>query len=202
MNQSNPTLLAALRQLVPERPLRFAEALRIVELQANRLRQLLDVSSDELPDDTIDDIPRITVTQEPRLPVSGLTQWHNGRWVIATNDLEPWTRQRFSTVHELFHVINHTTKDALHPDDPIRAEQLADYFAGCVLMPKLLVKRYVGRGENSHQLAERFGVSLPAVAVRLSQLGVSEPVRRCAPPTTSYRRAVRPYQQSPEGVPA
>lgn len=197
MNHERPTILGELRQLVPSRPLRFGEALRIVELQAHRCRELLAISSDKLPMAAIDDIPRITVARTVGLPVSGLTQWHNGTWVIATNAGEPWQRQRFSTAHELFHAVNHTTRHWLHPDDPSRGEQLADYFAGCLLMPRMLIKRYHFAGDTPALLARRFGVSLPAIAVRLAQLGLSEPARRCQPPATSFRRPVRHYTRRP-----
>lgn len=200
MNNTEPTILGKLRSLVPKRSLRFSEALRIVTLQAHYTRQFLDITSDEFPDGAIDEIPRVSISQEFDLPVSGLTQWHNGRWIIATNALEPWTRQRFSAAHELFHVINHTTRDWLHPGDPQRAEQLADWYAGSLLMPRMLLKRYAASGESPTELSERFGVSLPAIAVRLAQLGITEPTRRCATPSTSFNRAVRPYRQSPEGA--
>lgn len=200
MTTPHVSLLRALRDLVPQRPLSTSEALRITELQALRLRELLEVGSDELPDDALSSVPRIEVTYEPDLPVSGLAQWHNGRWVVALNGSEPWTRQRFSLAHELSHIVNHATKQWLHPADRFtsghdKGERLADYFAGVALMPKHLVKRYVGRGERLSQLARRFGVSSRAMGVRLNQLGLTEPTPRCRRPETSYRRIVRPFSQ-------
>ncbi len=206
MNYEKPSLFVILRQLVPRRRLQRHEAQRIAELQANRFRELQAVEDDELPEEAIATLPRVILTHEPNLPVSGLAQWHNGCWIIALNDREPWTRQRFSLAHELFHIINHTTKDWLHPGDhwassEERAEQLADYFAGCLLMPKRLMKRYVGQGEKPAQLAERFGVSEPAIAVRLAQLGLSPRVPRCLPSPNSLRRVVKPSVER-EGVAA
>lgn len=104
----------------------------------------------------------------------------NGRWVVAINSSEPWTRQRFSLAHELFHIHD-------------KGERLADYFAGVALMPKPLVKRYVGRGERPTHLALRFGVSPRAMNVRLHQLGLTDPTPRCRRPETSYRRIVQPF---------
>src|SRR5579863_8884891 len=103
------SLLAALRALVPTRPLTNREAERIAELQANRFRELLGIREPTLPDEAIASLPRIVISYEFDLPVSGLAQWADGRWLIALNGQEPEVRQRFSLAHELFHVINHTT---------------------------------------------------------------------------------------------
>jgi predicted transcriptional regulator len=210
MNQSpdRPSVIGQLRSLVPKRSLRFNEALSLAELQANRLRELLSISEPSLPWDAIATLPRIDVTYEPDLPVSGLAQWHNGHWIVALNSTEPGARMRFTLAHELFHVINHTTKQWLHPDDHLmssatKAERLADYFAGCLLMPKRFVKSYVGRGYKVQALANTFEVSARALAVRLSQLGLSEPLPRCVRPVNRWDRVVEPYQRSRgEGVAA
>ncbi len=96
MNYEKPSLFVVLRQLVPRRRLQRHEAQRIAELQANRFRELQAVNDDELPEEAIATLPRVILTREPDLPVSAVAQWHNGCWIIALNDREPWTRQRFS----------------------------------------------------------------------------------------------------------
>ncbi len=178
------SLLKTLRALVPPRPLSYREAERIAELQASRFRELLGVTQAELPEVAISDLPRLHVTREYDLPVSGLAQWSNGRWLVALNGNEPPARRRFSLAHELFHIINHTTGAQMHPDLPsqpgiLKAERLADYFAGCLLMPKRHVKRLSGEGRGLELLADEFSVSPRAMQVRLSQLGLVEPVPRC-----------------------
>ncbi len=137
----NRSVLALLRALVPERPLRLSEAERLAELQANRLRELLNIDSVDLPDEAITELPRITVTSEYDLPVSGSAHWSNGRWIIAVNASEYPPRQRFSAAHELHHIICHPLKAFMYADEPglpasVKAERLADYFAGALLMPK------------------------------------------------------------------
>jgi hypothetical protein len=191
-------VIGHLRGLIPKRRLHFSEALRLAELQANRFRELLGRTEPGLPEDAIARLPRLIVTREADLPVSGLAQWHNGRWIVALNALEPEVRQHFSLAHELFHIINHTTKEWLHPGDGYfnahdTGEKLADYFAGCLLMPKRYVKSLSGGGLDPTQLAETFGVSVRAVQVRLAQLGITEPMPRCVRPINSYRRVVKPY---------
>jgi predicted transcriptional regulator len=197
--KEHPGVIRTLRRLVPHRPLRFNEALRVAELQANRCRELLGLDEPALPEAAITELPRIAVSYEP-LPVSGLAQWHNGRWLIALNRDEPETRQRFSLAHELFHIINHTTKDWLHPDDELmgsatKVEKLADYFAGCLLMPKRHVKALVGRGYQAQSLADSFEVSLRAITVRLAQLGLSDSLPRCVRPVNRWDRVMPPYRR-------
>ncbi len=198
---NTPGVFATLRGLVPRRRLTYAEARQRLELQANRFRELMGHSEAELPEVVIATLPRLLITREFDLPASGVSQWHNGRWIVALNANEPAVRQHFSLGHELFHIINHTTKQWLHPGSArISAydlgEHLADYFAGCLLMPKRHVKSLHGYGLKPQELAEAFDVSLRAMTVRLDQLGISEPLPRCVwPPANSYRRVVKPYMR-------
>ena len=171
------SVLATLRALVPNRPLSFSQALRITELQASRLRELLGITSPELPEETIPALPRVKVIEVVDLPSSGASQWSDGSWVIAVNGLEPWQRQRFSIGHELWHVINHQTAEWLCRPDRFNSaqaisERLADYFSGCLHMPKAHLKRLIGTGLDAEDLADTFGVSVPAVKVRTNQIGM------------------------------
>lgn len=191
-------ILARLRGLVPERPLSFSEAQYVTELQANRFRELLGVDTPELPDEAITELPRILVTSEMDLPVSGSAHWSNGRWIITVNGAEHPLRQRFSAAHELHHIIAHPLRPFLLTDETglppsVKAERLADHFAGTLLMPKQHVKRLWGEGHRKPtELAEQFLVSPRAMDFRLTQLGLNEPRQRCAPgPRPSrYQRAL------------
>ena len=122
------------------------------------------------------------------MPVSGSTHWSNGRWIIAINAMEHPARQRFSLAHELKHVLDYTTRQRLYPDEPglpasVKGERMADYFAGCLLMPKQHVKRLFGQHPSDIQiLADSFGVTPRAMQVRLSQLGLTPPTPRCGTP--------------------
>src|SRR5262249_31781138 len=131
--------------------------------------------------------------------VSGLASWAGGTWEIVLNAGEPYGRQRFSLAHEFKHVIDHTTGHYLYgwTSSDEKAERLADYFAACALMPKRHVKRLFGEGRTTSDLALAFAVTPRAIAVRLSQLGLIGPVRRCNRPLPSvfgpevYERALR-----------
>lgn len=186
-------VLAALRSLVPERQLAFSEALQIAELQAGRLRQLAAITSDELPEAVIGEQPRFRIVRRA-LPTSGVSCWDGREWIIYLNGSEPEARQRFTLLHEYKHIVDYgrTARlyggSRLHTADA-QAEQAADYFAGCSLMPKPLLKRAWGEGiQQPEALAERFEVSSRAIEVRLSQLGLSGSVDRCAQSWSGHRR--------------
>jgi Zn-dependent peptidase ImmA (M78 family) len=182
---SEQSLLKALRRLVPERPLEFEEAKQIAELQANRLRQLLRLDEPAFPHEAIMEMPRIEVAFDLDLPVSGSAHWNGNAWVIVLNGLEGQARQRFSLAHEFKHILDHTTKQFLYRDTLTmsaheQAEQVADYFAGCLLMPTMQLKRLFYRGiQKPTELAAHFQVSARAVQYRLRQTGIAERAKRC-----------------------
>lgn len=178
------SVLASLRAVVPRRIVTFGEAPRIAELQAARLRELTMNEDAALPEDAIAGLPRIRISRR-RLPTSGMSYWNGQEWVIALNSTEPEARQRFTLLHEYKHIVDHGQAERLYRGSEragpnVQAEHVADYFAGCVLMPKRLVKRAWGQGiQTPERLAERFEVSPRAAEVRLAQLGLTEPIQRC-----------------------
>ena len=184
----NHSVLATLRGLIPSRGLTFNETLRITELQANRLLELHSVDDGPVPTNLVADLPRIAVRYPRDLPVSGASQWDHAHrcWVISLNADEPPVRQRFTLMHEYAHIISHGFADRLFTGSrwtaaEDQAERAADYFAGCLLMPKRLLKRAWGNGiQRPADLAATFDVSERAVTVRLAQLGLSEEPSRCA----------------------
>lgn len=180
------SVIAQLRDFVPIRPLAREEALRIAELQAYRFREIIGHPADLLPETLISGLPRLQVERLSPLPVSGATQWSAGRWLVLLNATEPATRQRFSLAHELKHILDHRFIDDLYQRVPEaeRAawiEQVCDYFAGCLLMPRPALKRaYACGDQRAASLARRFGVSQAAMQVRLSQTGIAAPQPRCS----------------------
>jgi Zn-dependent peptidase ImmA (M78 family) len=226
-NDEQPSVLASLRALLPKRRLNLFEALRIAELQANRLLELSDVRDIPVPIDVVTDLPRIRVDYEVDMPASGASDWdaHGKSWIITLNALEPETRQRLSILHEYKHIIDHGTSAGLVPDRHGRTyyglsqeEFLAEYFAGCVLMPKRILKRAWGDGiQRIADLAELFDVSERAMQVRLGQVGLLTATDRnerartplskryVRAPHRAYYRALSanwPISRLPQGVAA
>lgn len=199
-NTNARSVLALLRGLVPQRQLTFNEALRIAELQANRLLEHFSIETTAVPDEVISELPRIKIERERGLPVSGSAHWNGRYWVITLSADEHRLRQRFSLMHEFKHILDHTTKDFLFQDRPTssaheQAERVADYFAACLLMPKRVVKRlWCQPGQNIANLADLLQVSPAALRYRLDQLGLTDRPTRCESAKHAY--ASRPVARA------
>ena len=106
-------------------------------------------------------------------------------WRIVLKKSEPRQRQRFSLAHEFKHVLDDPVIEKTHAHlkphrrGP-RAEQLCNYFAACLLMPRPWVKHdYCGGMQDVRKLARRYYVSEEAMTTRLHELGlVDRPSRR------------------------
>lgn len=176
--------LAEVRALVPARPLTPSELRHVLERQATRLLKLSGIGGPPVPiAELVAGLPRIEVKRFPALPTSGRTQWAGNRWVILVSADEPAVRQRFSLGHELAHVVWHPSEDVLVDLETAtsaeRLEQACEYFAACLLMPRMWIKRaYYDEGiQDVASLSRLFNVSWVAMQVRLEQLGlVNRPV--------------------------
>lgn len=197
MNQtSSPSILGSLRAVTPHRNVTFSEALQVAELQASKLAAQF-VVDDGVHAHHIAGLPRIVVAYED-IGVSGMSHWNGSAWIITVNKHDSVARQRFTLLHEFKHIIDHGQSARLYSGDRRRsageqAEAAADYFAGCALVPKRQLKAAWGnRIQRISALADYFGVSEPAIRVRLAQTGLDalrdeEPAARCARPVSTPR---------------
>jgi Zn-dependent peptidase ImmA (M78 family) len=182
-----PGVIAQVRDIVPLRPLTRSEAMVLAERQAGRLRALLGVEGLALDEHLLTRLPRLEVRRHSPWPSSGASQWIDGRWVIVLNAAEPFVRQRFSLAHELKHIIDHRFVTLMYRAIPEAdrhrfIEGTCDFFAGCLLMPKIQLRRaWTEETQRLDRLARMFHVSEAAMATRLAQLGLTEPAPRCAP---------------------
>jgi Zn-dependent peptidase ImmA (M78 family) len=188
----NPPVITKLRDMVPLRPLRYSEAFRLAELQAQTFLALTGVTEPAVPIRIITDLPRLQVTRMSPFPTSGATHWSHGRWMVVLNGSEPATRQRFSLAHEAKHIIDHRFLHLIYGRFPESeradmVERICDFFAGCLLMPRPWVKRlYCSGMQHLPDLAQSFGVSQAAMSVRLNQVGLVENTPRCLPNTKDW----------------
>lgn len=118
--------------------------------------------------------------------VSGLvSQQHGDDPHIFLQRSDSNLRQNFTCAHELGHVMERQN----HPGGPDAEYSFTDYrrqdvsnpheffaneFAGNLLMPEAEVKRHHRRTKNAIELAREFGVSVPAMRVRLKRLGLDD----------------------------
>lgn len=188
----NPGVVSRLRDLVPLRPLRYSEAMRLAELQAQRFLAISGVTEPAVPERVMTELPHVKVTRVSPFPTSGATHWVRGNWMVVLNGSEPITRQRFSLAHEFKHIVDHRFVDLMYSGFPDAerdemVERLCDYFAGCILMPRPWVKRlYYSGVQQLPMLAQTFGVSQAAMSVRLKQIGIAEPTPRCLPASKDW----------------
>jgi Zn-dependent peptidase ImmA (M78 family) len=177
--------VTTVRDVMPIRPLGFAEALRTAELQATKMLEVSGLAAPPFPERLISGQPRVQVERIIPAPASGATQWSRGRWLILLNGAERPERQRFSLAHEFKHVLDNPFIGVLYPrigdlSSAERAEQVCNYFAGCLLMPRMWLKRsWVSGIQEPSALARQFDVSRQAMKVRLLQIGLTEPEARC-----------------------
>jgi Zn-dependent peptidase ImmA (M78 family) len=186
-NTQTKGLLARLRELVPRRGLSPAEARQVAERQAAILLSHAGIGRPAVDESIVADLPFVAITHRAGFPTSGMATQTDTGWVIVLRAEEPKVRQRFSLIHEFKHVLDdpfiewlYPTRSGYSPED--RAERICDYFAACVLMPKMWVKRdWAGGGiQDIARLARRYRVSQVAMAVRLSELRLLPPTPRCA----------------------
>lgn len=179
-------VVMTLRDRVPLRPLLRSEHLRIAELQTHRFLALAGITEAPVPTSIIAELPRLQVAVMRPFPVSGATHWKDGKWLIVLNGREPQTRQRFSLAHEFKHILDDRFAELIfgyipEGDRAAFIEQVCDYFAGCLLMPRPWLKReYFSGTQSVKALPRRFEVSEAAIETRLSQLGLTEPRPRCS----------------------
>lgn len=179
-------LLERLRALIPPRALEPTEAKQIAERQASILLAHACVTAPAVDESVITDLPFVTVAERPGFPTSGMVTETDTGWVIVLRAEEAKTRRRFSLAHEFKHVLDDPLIEKLYPSRDgfsadERAEWICDFFAACLLMPRMWVKRdWAGGGmQDIDRLARRYRVSRVAMAVRLAELKLLPPVPRC-----------------------
>ncbi|MFH5232457.1 ImmA/IrrE family metallo-endopeptidase [Antrihabitans spumae] len=192
------SVLASLRSVIPNREtVTFTEALRIAELQANKLLELHALTDGPIPGQLITELPKIRIDNTDSL-VSGASFWdtRNGVWVIQLSRADSWLRRRFTLAHEYKHIIDHGRRDSLYRGTArvsadMQGEHAADYFAGCLLVPRRLLKRAWGNGiQRPAELARLFQVSQQAIKVRLRQTGLIEDRARWSDRHGAYPQGV------------
>jgi hypothetical protein len=196
--QPGVTLLTGLRRLMPIRRLAYYEHLLIAERQATRLLSVLGqtepgVSLEWLADGKLGNIQVVMESRWRMNGVSGMSTWADGHWVIGVNKGNPHARRRFTLCHEFKHILDaHRDSITYQGITADQRERIADYFAACYLIPKMMLRQAWTSGlQDPEALAGLFKVSRQAMDKRLSYLQFidKQPDR----PTASYFRRQRDW---------
>jgi Zn-dependent peptidase ImmA (M78 family) len=196
--QPGVALLTQLRRLMPIRRLAYYEHLLIAERQATRLLSLHNqvqppVKLEWLSSGKLGNIEVVLESRWRMEGLSGMTSWADGHWVIGVNKGNPHVRRRFTLCHEFKHVLDaHRDRVTYQGITDHQRERIADYFAACYLVPKMILRQAWTRGlQDPEALAGLFQVSRQAMDKRLSYLQFidSHPDR----PTASYFRRQRDW---------
>jgi hypothetical protein len=103
--------------------------------------------------------------------------WHlEDGWVIHLNSEDKPARQRVTLFHEVFHILAHSRATPVFRKRGVKEglfnEMLADYFAGCILMPKEWVKEKWAEVNDLKQMAEIFQVTEVSMWIRLKTMSL------------------------------
>ncbi len=103
--------------------------------------------------------------------------WHlEDGWIVHLNAEDKPVRQRLTLFHEVFHILAHSRATPVFRRRGIKEglfnEMLADYFAGCVLMPKRWVKKKWAAVNDLKQMAEVFQVTEVSMWIKLKTIGL------------------------------
>jgi hypothetical protein len=192
---SNVDAIQVLRRLSPKRAITWSEAHSVAERQATALLALLCVDEPPVPQFVISSLPGILVDRRAGWPTSGMSIRAATHWRLVLNADEPRQRQRFSLAHEFKHVLDDPLVDRLYTYLPSgwreeRIERLCNYFAACLLMPRVWLKRDWCAGlQGLSDLARRYFVSEEAMSTRLSELGLT-PITLAIEPAPGRHRSV------------
>jgi hypothetical protein len=167
-------VLAALRDLIPDRAIDFADTLALVQRQAEQLLRLQGITTAPVPSEIVTGLPHIQVVHH-HSPLAGTSLWNGRDWVIALNSRDPRAFRRVTLLHEYAHIVWHGYEHHLFAADPyleyLQAEQAADYFAWNALIPAPMIADAWAAGvKDIGELAGLFEVSEYTILARLVQL--------------------------------
>ncbi len=118
--------------------------------------------------------PGIEVRPLPLKAYHGALWYLEDGWVIHLNNEDKPARQRVTLFHEAFHILAHSSATPVFRKRGIKEglfnEMLADYFAGCILMPKGWVKEKWTEVNDLKQMAEIFQVTEVSMWIRLKAM--------------------------------
>jgi len=115
--------------------------------------------------------------RQPSLKACHGSVWHlEDKWVIQLRSDDPPAVKRFTLFHETFHILAHRKATPVFKKRGCKAgsfnELLADYFAGCILMPRKWVKERWVETKDLDRMAKIFDVEKSLMWIRLREIGL------------------------------
>ena len=99
-----------------------------------------------------------------------------GKWIVQLNANDNTARRRFTLFHEVFHIRAHLKTTPVFAKigtgKASFGENLADYFAACVLAPPHLVEREWTKFKDVKQMAAHFEVPYFVMFLMLKRVGL------------------------------
>jgi hypothetical protein len=155
------------RPWIPGRIFQLTEAL------ANRYLERAGLNQPPVTTEFIrqfDISPRVEIRTLPLKAYHGAV-WHvEDGWVVHLNKGDKSAKQKVTLFHEVFHILAHTKAGPVFRKHGISKgvfnEILADYFAGCVLIPRVWVRAKWTEVNDLKQMAEIFEVTKVSMWLR------------------------------------
>ncbi len=171
-----------LRGLVPFRKLTYQESLYFAEQQATVLLKLVHVYEPPIQvEKLVQEVGlAVEVRDDPTQSTPGRSYFDHdrGEWIITLNLGLGHYGRGFVIAHEIKHILDDGFGPTLYrPVDIMttnqREEYVAQYFAACLVMPRLWVERSWRQGEQSVEaMAIQFSVAPACMRLRLEAKGL------------------------------
>lgn len=174
-------LATLLRGMVPYRGLSREEALFYAEQQASVLLKLVQVHEPPVPVEELaleTGLVRHVINDSMQIALGKSTLKVNGDWIVTLNTARAEDQRSFVTAHEVKHILDYQFVDVLYPPVAVsptarRREDMANYFALCLTMPRSWLKMYAPRCPGDPGgLAQVFDTSRELMEFRLATLGL------------------------------
>jgi Zn-dependent peptidase ImmA (M78 family) len=146
-----------------------------------------DLGVDIIPADQLVDRSRLEELEsiQPAAFSAATFRRPNGQRVIVFNPLHSTGRTRSSQAHELAHILlDHNVRTIERVGNfkfftcDVAQEEEADWFGGCLLLPRPLLLNAAFKGMDATQIAEAYLTSEPMARFRLNASGVLVQVGR------------------------
>lgn len=121
---------------------------------------------------------RHIINDPTQVPLGKSTLKANGDWIVTLNTARAQDQRSFITAHEVKHILDYQFVDVLYPPVAVspttrRREDMANYFALCLIMPRSWLEMYARQGIcDPDELARAFDTSWELMKFRLATLGL------------------------------